>query len=217
MTETTIKVIDLIKETIGNETAQATIKIIKTPHKVIKLFWIVCLFAACSLAAFFVIQSLITFVTYKVQTNVRTIFETSSLFPKITYCNKNPFNTKYAFDTLEPLNASYAEMLFHVNYNMSESERLRLQHPFDTVLIECAFNGEKCTANDFTYEFDPNLGNCYSFNSGFNATTGMPVKLRKSIRAGSPYGLRLGVYVNWYEKLSKYNDYFGCIIKIGLN
>ena len=206
--------LDLVKQTIGNETAQAAIKIFQTPHFLVKFYWIFCLLAACTLTAYFVIESLVNFVTFKVNTNTRTIFETSSLFPRVTYCNKNPFLTKYAFEKIENNNFTYAEMLYEMNYNMNYTERLKLQHTFNKVLIECTYNGEKCNANDFNYEFDPNLGNCYSFNSGFNSS-GHVQPLKKSSRAGSAHGLKLTVYVNYFNLLRKYNDYFGSVIKIG--
>jgi hypothetical protein len=207
-------VLTLIKQTIGNETAQAAIKIFQTPHTLVRLHWIACLLVACSLASFFVIQSLIAFVTFKVNTNTRTIFETSSLFPRVTYCNKNPFTTKYAYEKMVGQNLTYAEMLYEMNYRMGKEERMRLQHPFSKILIECSFNGEKCSVNDFQHEHDVNLGSCYSFNSGFNAS-GHAQPLKESVRAGSSNGLKLTVYVNYYESLTRYNDYFGSVIKIG--
>ncbi len=155
--ESCMNILDLIKQTIGNETAQAAIKIFQAPHSLVKLYWIICLSVAGSLTGYFVIQSLVSFATFRVNTNTRTIFETSSLFPRVTYCNKNPFVTKYAFDKFEVGNFTFARMLYEMNYNMNYTERLRLQHPFSEVLIECSFNGEKCSANDFLYEFDTTL------------------------------------------------------------
>ena len=211
--KTKLSTLDLIKETIGNEAAQAFVKIFRSTSCFKKIFWVTCLIAACSLSAFFVIQSLITFVTYEVSTNTRTIFEMTSLFPRITYCNKNPFNTKYSFESLEKI-GNYNDMLYAMNYVLNDSEKLRLQHPFDKVLVECNFNNEKCTINDFLREFDSNLGNCYSFNAVFNSTK-HSVSLRESVRAGSTYGLKLTLYVNFYENLTKYNQYVGAVIKIG--
>ena len=111
-------------------------------------------------------------------------------------------------------NLSYKELLYEMNYNMNHTERLKLQHPFGKVLIECSFNAEKCGANDFQYELDPNLGSCYSFNSGMNAS-GHAQPLKKSSRAGTGYGLKIAVYVKSFDLLQKYNDYIGSVIKIG--
>ena len=208
-----LNTLDLIKENIGNEASQAFVKIFRSSSCIFKMFWFTCLMAACSLSAFFMIQSLITFVTYEVSTNTRTIFETASLFPRITYCNKNPFNTKYSFESLEKI-GNYNDMLYAMNYVLNDSEKLSLQHPFDKVLVDCSFNNEKCTISDFLREFDPNLGNCFSFNSGFNASKHL-VSLKESVRAGSTYGLKLTLYVNFYEYLTKYNQYTGAVIKIG--
>ena len=214
--EDILNILDRFGKTVGCEAAQSIIKLFKSSHYglKIKVFWFICLLVACSLAGFFVIQSLIRFVTFEVNTSSRTIFETASLFPKITYCNKNPLNTEYAFKSLESVNFNYNDMLFKMNYYLNDTEKLKLHHPFEKIMLECSYNNEKCTASDFLREFDTNLGNCYVFNSGFNST-GYPIPLKYSIRAGSMYGLKLTLYVNYYENLNKTNQYTGAIIRIG--
>ena len=65
------------------------------------------------------------------------------------------------------------------------------------------------------YFFFFDKGNCFSFNTGFDSL-GQKIPLKSSIRAGSQYGLKLTLYVNYYELIaSKYSTYMGAIIKIG--
>jgi hypothetical protein len=75
-------VMRLVKETLYNSAAQALLKMYETPSKIVKLFWCVCLLGACSLCAYFVVESLVLFFSYEVSTKTRTYTETSSLFPK---------------------------------------------------------------------------------------------------------------------------------------
>lgn len=72
----------LVKETLYNSAAQAMLKMMQTPSKIVKIFWCVCLVCACCLCTYFVIESLVLFFSYEVSTNTRTYTETSSLFPK---------------------------------------------------------------------------------------------------------------------------------------
>ena len=74
--------------------------------------------------------------------------------------------------------------------------------------LSCMFNYEQCKAEDFSWEFDSNYGNCYSFNSGFNST-GHSVNIKKPNIAGDGYGLSLEIYTNYYENLSYYNSFMG--------
>ena len=202
----------LIKEILFNSTAQAILKIYQTKSWVIKIFWLVCLACACSLCSYFVIESVITFVSYEVNTKTRSFTEQTSLFPKITFCNKNLFTTKYAADLAN--DSSYEDLVYMVNFKLNETEKLKLAKNFEDILLDCSFNSVKCSASDFAHEYDPNLGNCYSFNSGFNST-GHRVSLKDSIRAGSSYGMKLVVYVNFNQRLKKFNKYLGALVKIG--
>jgi len=119
-------------------------------------------------------------------------------FVKVTFCNKNLFTTKYAYDLAK--GASYSEFVNMINLKLNASERAKLTHSLNDILIECSFNSIACSSNDFTQEYDINLGTCYSFNSGFNSS-GHRVPQKRSTRSGSPHGLRLAIYVNVYEKL----------------
>ena len=200
---------DLVKEILYNSAAQAILKIFKTKSKIIKIFWVTCLLLACAMCTYFVIESLILFFTYEVSTQTRTYTETSSLFPKITICNKNLFTTKYSYDLAN--GSSFTDFSNTISFKMNDSERLKLIHPFEAILFSCTFNAEKCTAqDDFIREYDKSLGNCYTFNAGSNRT------LHESMRAGVYYGLNIDLYVNFYEKLAKdYNRYMGAIVKVG--
>jgi len=208
-------VMRLVKETLYNSAAQALLKIYETPSKIVKLFWCVCLLGACSLCAYFVVESLVLFFSYEVSTKTRTYTETSSLFPKVTICNKNVFTTKYAFDFANGL--KYDEVLWRINTKLNVTQREKLTHSFEDTLLACSFNAEACEAReDFTFEYDKSLGACYTFNDAVRNTSSGNGRLRESIRAGLDYGLTLVIYSHFYDRLSKdFNLYSGLIIKIG--
>jgi hypothetical protein len=170
---------ELIKEILFNSTSQALLKIYQTPSKIVKIFWCVCLLCACSLCAYFVFVSLITFVTYEVSTKTRSYTEQTSLFPKVTFCNKNMFTTKYAYELTNASYMSYDELVYTANFKLNDTERDKLTKKFGDILLECSFNYEKCNAtHDFVKEYDKVLGHCYTFNSGVNPVTGENVKIK---------------------------------------
>ena len=202
----------LLKEVLYNSTAQAVLKILFTRSKLIKSIWIICLALTLSTCAPLLIRNLMSYFSFEVITTSRTIFETPTLFPKVTICNRNLFTTKYAFELLSLSNYTDVVYKMYTNY-FNESEKNKLTHEFGDILLACSFNGQDCTHADFVPEFFKDF-NCMSFNTGRNATH-QNVPRRQSFRAGSNYGLKLTLYVNFYENLTLYNKYVGASIKIG--
>ena len=203
----------ILKDVLYNSSAQAILKTWYTPYRLLKCFWIVCLLATFSFSSYVIIETLISFFSYEVFTSTKTIFETPTLFPKVTICNKNLITSRYAYELLVNSNMTLEEMQFNMNYKFNDTEIELLQHSFRDVLVDCTFNNQNCTYLDFIKEYDQNLGLCYVFNSGFNQK-GKPVKLRETMRAGSLYGLKITLYANFYEHLRRFNKYVGFIIKV---
>jgi hypothetical protein len=199
----------LLKDVLYNSLAQTVIRIVLTPYKILKLFLIVCVLCSIALASYLVIHSIIEYYTYGVYTTTRTIYETPTLFPKVTFCNINPFTTEYAYNL-------YRNGIYYGN-DLSNEEKQKLAHDLDDILIECWFNkNSPCTASDFTWSYDEVYGNCYTFNSGFDSN-GSRVDLKESNMAGPYFGLHLTLYVNIYEKLIDFEKILGlgAIIRIG--
>ena len=79
----------LLKEVLYNSLAQAIIKIFLTPFIIIKCILFLFVFGSIGLTSYLVIESIMTYFTYGVSTTSRTIYETPTLFPKVTFCNAN--------------------------------------------------------------------------------------------------------------------------------
>ena len=227
---------NLIKEVLYNSLAQAIIKIIKSPHVLIKILLLICVLVSSSLASYMVIQSIITYLSYEVTTTSRIIHETPTVFPKITICNGNMFQTELALDYLKVIstNTTGKIKLFdgnqtkRLNYEskkmlalavlskaisisnsdqFNDTQRKQLGHDLDDILIGCQFIGKTCSSNDFIWKFDSFYGNCYVFNSGFDSN-GNKVSLKTTTTAGWFFGLKLDFYVNYNEHLSLINSIF---------
>ena len=116
-----------------------------------------------------------------------------TLFPKVAFCNRNMYQTEYAYDLLQ--SSEYQDPSF-----LSIEEKKRLGHDLNDILISCYFDNTECSSSDFTWTFDLQYGNCYTFNSGFDQD-GTKVNLKESLIPGSLHGLKLNIYVNVYESL----------------
>ena len=224
----------IIRETLYNSLAQAIIKIIQTPHIFLKLVLITCVLSSSGLAAYMVIQSILSYLAYDVTTTSRTIHEMSPLFPKITVCNLSPFTTGFALNFLKQINAQSGSQvnLFDANQTrtlnyatlrrimtnilniavgqmnsrqFNDSDRKLLAHNFDDILISCIFNGQSCNSSDFLWSYDSYYGNCYVFNSGFDSG-GNEMALKTATSAGWFYGLQLELYANYNQSLSLVNS-----------
>ena len=191
----------LLKEIMLTPLAQAIINIIFTPHLAIRTFLLIFVLFSSGFASYLVIKSIMDYFAYEVTTTSRIIYETPTLFPKVTFCNTNYFTTEYA-SNLNDMNSGAAA---NIIYTLSDVDKKRLGHDLKDILIACSFNLEQCNSSDFVWSFDDMYGNCYTFNSGFDSN-GNTVDLKKTTLSDPNFGLQLILYVNFYEKLG---DNFG--------
>ena len=225
--------IKAILDDVQSESMRACFKIFQTPHLVISTFLFVFIFVSSSLAGFLVIQTILKYLSFEVNTTTRIIYELTSSFPKITICNVNPFATNYSIEFLKEINKdtrpdidifnqtqlsglkfSEKETLFYDVYtaaniamlNLSDEKKKRLGHDITDILKTCQFNGEECSASDFIWKFDKFFGNCFVFNSGLNERN-ENVEHKRSYMPGSLFGLNIQFYVNFHQNLTFFNAY----------
>ena len=200
----------LLKEVLYNSLAQALIKILFTPHLILKLFLSLFVLVSTGFASFLVLQSVMTYLSYGVSTTSRTVFTTPTLFPKVTFCNLNGFTTQYAF------NLTQSGTFFATD--LTDNEKKSVGHNLDDILFDCKFNLKPCGASDFTWSYDGTYGNCYTFNEFNGETNESKSNLKESSIAGPDYGLQITFYVNIYEKLLDLYGFtwgLGGLIRIG--
>ena len=218
----------VLKDNLTCEMYHALLDVFDSRHYIIKAHLSLFLLISYGLAAYMTTTLIINYFNYGVITSIRTINETPSPFPKVTICNLNQFTTRFAYDFLssidtEGLIASMANMTLYdrtqtywklvlkasgLLANQTNDFKTRLGHSLGDSLISCQFNYQQCSPDDFTWSFDSYYGNCFSFNSGLNAT-GQPVPLKHSNLAGFSYGLQIDFYVNFYEELAFFNSIMG--------
>ena len=220
----------LMKQNLSNELAQTIMRIVYSEKPLAKCVLLVCLVMTCSLSSYLIIETCMAYFTYEVNTAVRTSFEVPTLFPKVTLCSYNQFSTGYAVEFLKEVNREHApdvdmfdeEQLKNMTYsemfmlfdrintaainkmnkkNFSNTDRKKLGHSLEDILLSCSYNYEPCSVADFVWTFDRQMGNCYVFNSGNGA------ELRKAAESGPDSGLMVDLYMNFHEKLTLFNSF----------
>ena len=224
---------DILKDILYNSTAQAIFKITQTPHLTVKLFLLVCVVGSSGASSYFVIKSVLNYFSYEVNTITRKLFETTVKFPKVTICNYNQFTTVHALEFLKGINYNISpnisifdenqlkkltrqekgDLIKQINRlafatmldrNFPVVNKTKFGHSIEDILLDCSFNNQKCTANDFSWTLDRHYGNCFIFNKDSNATT-----KRNSTIAGPVNGLKIVLYLNFHEKLTLLNSQTG--------
>jgi hypothetical protein len=200
----------ILEDAFETPSTKAIFKIILTPFITLKLFLFTFLIASTVYSSYLVIMSIMDYLEYGVTTTSRTFYETSPLFPKVTFCNLNPFTTEYAY------NLTQKGSLY--NLYLSDDEKRMLSHDFSDILVDCMFNSVYCDSTYFTRSYDSWYGNCFTFNSGLDSY-GNKTQFQRTTIAGGFFGLRVILYVNFFEKLfnSVYFETLGAIVRIGNN
>ena len=239
-------ILHLLKELLYNSVAQSILRIFdRKKCKPIKIFIFFSVLLSSCLSSFLIIQSIMSYFSYPVTTTTRNVSQNKILFPKITICNWHQFTTEFALDFLKQINKDlspklnifdsndssewssakfedklklfdsirYAGIARMMSKNFSDADKQRLAHSLDEILFKCTFNKKTCYSSDFVRVFNRLYGNCYVFNyDKFSALS--------LVRAGSTFGLKLDLYINYHENLTLFNSYdggLGALIRVENN
>ena len=217
----------MMREVLYNSLAQATMRMYqKERYKTRKIVLLISILFLNCLASYMVVQSIRHYLSYEVITTSRTIYETPTLFPKVTICNQNMLQTEYAYNFISNIDSTWnfykhPELMNNLTYTekytlktkfytMAQSMLLekfeknftrlqRFSHSLRDSLINCYFKNNPCSYKDFTWRFHPFYGNCFEFN----------VKENRISKPGWESGLKLEFYVNFNEKLNIINSVYG--------
>ena len=115
------------------------------------------------------------YLQYDVTTKTRIVYETPTEFPQVTLCNLNMFTTKYGYTLLSTYysdskltNLSYTAktyvvaptalfFLTDIISNLSDTDKKRISHSIDDILVGCKFNYQQCSSADFTWKWDKGM------------------------------------------------------------
>ncbi len=77
--------------------------LLKTKHKPIKLMWIVFVLASISFSIYFITNTVLEYLEYRVTTEVRIKDAKQIPFPVVTICNKNKISSNESFKYLSKI------------------------------------------------------------------------------------------------------------------
>lgn len=190
---------------VENSTSHGLPNIMRTSRISIKILWIIFLLIAISACSYMIAKTISEYLQYEVIAYSEVITELSSEFPAITLCAINPLTTKiaeqYVKELLDKDNfididldaRHYIDKLsvyaYQANLNAFSFENAEFQKSLGLnlteVFLNCHYNDIECNLDEFEWEYDRYLGNCYTFNSGSGKS------LYKTSITGPDNGFRL--------------------------
>ncbi len=154
-------------------------------------------------------------------------------YPAITICNLAPFNTlsptvlQYYQNILTannintnivPTNSNpgieqiriirdFLKVQIISNTSATQSFLQSIGYTYDDLVISCYFNQLPCYSSDFTWFFDYNYGNCYTFNANSS-------NVKTTSKAGPAYGLQLELFTGIPSLQDYYIDERGIYLAV---
>jgi len=175
------------------------------------------------------------YLTYSVTTQYTTVFQTPQNFPAITICNLYPFNFStpalLAFynnilianglsSTITPTNTNpgieqiriirdflKAQIIANSSGIYTKTYIESIGYTYSDLVISCYYNELQCFSGDFTWFFDYNYGNCYTFNANSSS-------VKKISNAGPMYGLQLELFTGIPGTQDYYTDERGIYLAV---
>lgn len=183
-----VSLIELLRES----TTHGLSNIFRTKKLILKLMWTIFFLISAGYCSYMIHNSISDYLSYNVITNFQTVFELPSLFPTVTICNLNAFQTNFSIQFAKKFYNETSKpeefiTLWQEIYKLDDNLKHFFSYPLNESLIECQFNGYICSAGQFEWMFDPMFGNCFRFNSGIDFN-GKPQNLSYVSRAGTLYG-----------------------------
>ena len=119
----TMSITNHIRSNTRNEMIRTYLNVFKSESKRLKMFSLIFLIFAQSIACYMIVISIISYFKFEVITTSRSLYETPAPFPKITICNYNQFQTREAVEFLEKINKELAPniILFDSNHHQSQN------------------------------------------------------------------------------------------------
>ena len=130
----------ILNDVLDDSLSKAILKLFTSSSGFVRVFWCLGLLFSTGLCSYFLIESILVFFTYQLRTTVRTYVEVTSQFPKITFCNKNIFTTKYAYDMAQ--GASFNDFQYKVNLNFyfEFKGKLMFCRSFESIFVFGSFS-----------------------------------------------------------------------------
>jgi hypothetical protein len=213
-----------LKEWGLNSTAHGISNLCRLENKLIKIIWIICFISSFGYCISTIYNIIDNFLQFDVLINQQVVSESPIEFPAITVCNLNPFDRRnaknYITNTLAKNNLSYVTDTTKIDINpklvnslikstiigdtsLNSTQVRYFGFDINYMLLTCYFNDVPCNSSDFTWRYDYDFTNCFTFNSGFDQN-GNKVPVKQINEAGSDRSLKLELFLGDDAAQSQY-------------
>ena len=159
------------------------------------LIWLFILLVSSGITFWLISNSILEYFNYSIVSQIGIVYETKSVFPIVTICEKHPFTTRQAEELFEEVAQKYNissndsrvlnyAKLFVTTPNYSDEKKKSYGLNLNQFKF-CYFAGEPCDMKkDIKWIWMYSYGNCWQFNSGQNL---------KETYNGIDFGLEIAV------------------------
>ncbi|GFR91625.1 acid-sensing ion channel 4 [Elysia marginata] len=172
-----------------------------------RLIWAALVIGFVVWATYNTTQIISDFQGHPVMTSVSNEYQGKLQFPAVTICNMNRIRNSRVPRIVRNLVRYYSaagarmsdinEIISLVMRNYPAESQKEMGHQLEDMLFSCTFGAERCSADNFTYIYNLQYGNCYTFaSSQFSNRSEWSSK-----RAGPRHGLNLELDIQYGDYL----------------
>ena len=179
-----------------------------------RLFWILATMGFACTMFYFVVQSILTYLTYPTQTSVSVVVERSQHFPAVSICNYSPIrfdrfigpflnftNSRNLTNTTDnsTISSDQADFMrdFIQDWIQRDQSLTDFLFPLESMLFGCSYNGRLCNSSDFLPFLSAIYGLCYTFNAK-RASDLRPIRMTSDFGSSGKLFLRLYSHSHQY-------------------
>ena len=222
----------IISDTIQNSTSHGLPKMVNNMHIGLKIMWAFFLLASTASCIYLITIGFISYYQYNTYISSSELQEIPTKFPAITICNSKFINKVTAADYINSSSVIQSDLASMVSWasnltvygqyfwkaffetyilqatvsgdsNFTTTQKSSLSYQLSDMLLVCRYNWVTCKASDFSLVLDPLYGNCYTYNSGKDAS-GATVSIQNMSVPGANYGLSIELFTGDPTLQSKY-------------
>jgi hypothetical protein len=178
-----------------------------------KTMWLILFLLSSAFCFYLIVSSINSYLNFEVITKIKINQQNSIDFPIIKMCDTNTYSTRYAKKLIDsyfnesginsPFNMTSAsegymrgrinilrDLVKKKNIHLSIEEKKKLGIELNQMFISGSYGNVEISAENFTWKYENNEGNCYVFNSGLDSN-GSEIPVLSSTQSGPSYGFRL--------------------------
>lgn len=176
----TLHFMETARQKIKNWSISSTIhgvpKIYLGQNQLIRTTWLLLTCLSLGLFLSMAVSHVSSYLKFDVITQTLGRYVENPVFPTVTICNLNPFNSNQSNELIASFLKSRPELendtqllksLIKVNARILPTDKKKLLgYTIEEMIISCRFFYLTCNVSDFAWYYSMNFGNCFQFNAG---------------------------------------------------